>query len=104
MDIGEVSVHCLQHHQTFPPKLGALGAGKAMDGAFKMLTQDPDTLKVWVWLQQWDIAPNEGSNFIVGDGSINVLFDCHISCGKTVQWIEEAPAGSFLDCTWCGAN
>jgi hypothetical protein len=44
--VGEESVHHSQHHQTFPPKLGALGAGKVLKGAFEVSMQDPDTLKV----------------------------------------------------------
>jgi hypothetical protein len=82
-DVGEESVHCLQHHQSFPPELGALGAGKVLEGTFEVLTQDPDTLEVWAWLQQWDIAPNKGSNFIVGDSCIHFWFNV-TSCMQTV--------------------
>jgi hypothetical protein len=67
---GEECVHHTRHNQTLPPKVVALGAWETLEGAFKMMTQYLDTLKSWVWLQQGNVGPNEGSDFIVGDGCI----------------------------------
>jgi hypothetical protein len=39
----------------------------------EMVAEDPDLLEVWVQVKHWDIDPDEGRDFIVGDGCIHFL-------------------------------
>ncbi len=42
--------------------------------------ENPDMLKIWVWLQQQDIDPNEGCDFIVGDGCVHFSWLSRLAC------------------------
>jgi hypothetical protein len=66
--------------------VGALGAWEMLEGELKMTMQYPDTLKMWVWLQQGNVGTNEGSDFIVGDGRIHFSVDCHIYVELVSIW------------------
>jgi hypothetical protein len=47
---------------------GGLQAWKVLEGLFKVTTKGSNALKILAWFQQWDIAPDEGGNFIISDG------------------------------------
>jgi hypothetical protein len=47
---------------------GGLWAWKALEGPFEGTTKGLNALKIWVWFQQQDIAPDKGGNFIISDG------------------------------------
>jgi hypothetical protein len=77
----------MQHNQALPPKVGALGAWETLEGAFEMTTQYPDTLKIWAWFQQGNVGPDEGSNFIIGDGCIHFSVGCNVYIKSVSIWI-----------------
>jgi hypothetical protein len=60
---------------------GGLWAQETLKGAFEMMTKGPDTFKIWVGFQKWDVHPKEGGNFIISDGCIHFESCGGWSCG-----------------------
>jgi hypothetical protein len=47
--------------------------GGALQHTLGMAAEDPDLLKIWARVKCWDIDPNKGHDFIVGDGRVHFL-------------------------------
>jgi hypothetical protein len=78
--------------------LGALGTWETLKDPFEVATENPDTLKIWAWLQQGDISPKKGSDFIVGDGRIHDLLIVTSTSSVCTKWIWEYEASQMELC------
>jgi hypothetical protein len=51
---------------------GALGACEALQRMLEVVAEEPNLLEVWVQVEQRDIDPNKGGNFIICDGRVHI--------------------------------
>ena len=52
---------------------GALGAWEALQHMLEVAVEDLNLLKVWAWVEQQDIDPNKGGDFIIHDGCVHTV-------------------------------
>jgi hypothetical protein len=51
---------------------GALWLWEVLQRTLKVVAEYSDLLKVWAQIEQQDIDPNKGGNFIISDGRIHI--------------------------------
>ncbi len=63
---------------------GALGAWEVLQRSLEVAVEDPDALKVWARVKQWDIDPNKSGKFIIGD--VASIFLNKIRTIESLEW------------------
>jgi hypothetical protein len=51
---------------------GALWAWEELQPLLEVAAEYSYSLKIWVQIEQWDIDPNKGGDFIIRDGRIHI--------------------------------
>jgi hypothetical protein len=60
------------HHHALPPMKGALWAWEALQRLLEVAAEYSDSLKIWAQIEQQDIDPDKGGNFIIRKDCIHI--------------------------------